>query len=164
MTRVKRGKIAHKKRERDEALLRNDREPLSDLAAREPVERDARQPDLPMVREKRAREHTQERGLARAVRPDHDQKAPARELEIHAIEHCGRAERVSHSAGDEQRLVHDGILASSRRSSTRKSGPPTSAVSAPTGSSTGASTIRASVSATTRNAAPASAEAGTSMR
>ena len=53
-----------------------------------------------------------------------------------------------------------GLLTSSHR----KNGPPISAVMTPTGSSTGAMTVRDSTSQPTRNAAPKSADAGSTRR
>ena len=49
-------------------------------------------------------------------------------------------------------------------SSQRKNGPPTSAVRIPIGNSAGATMVRASASASTRNAPPNSAAAGNSVR
>ena len=49
-------------------------------------------------------------------------------------------------------------------SSHRKNGPPMSAVMTPTGSSTGARIVRATTSQPTRNAAPKSADAGSTTR
>src|SRR5712691_5442900 len=51
-----------------------------------------------------------------------------------------------------------------RTSSHKKNGPPSIAVTTPTGTSTGASTVRATRSQPTRNAAPNSADAGSTSR
>jgi len=156
--------LAHAERKGHGRVLRHHGDALRDLAPRQPGQRTAGERDLARVRAKRPRERAEQRGLARAVRSGDDHEPPGLERQVHSAQHRHAPERVRDPARGDERGAHDGSRASSRRSSTRNSGPPTSEVSAPTGSSVGASTTRASVSATSRNAAPASADAGTSSR
>src|SRR5262249_22279100 len=102
--------------------------------------------------------------LAGAVAAEQPDDLAGREREVGAAEHRTPAERDRDAFEYELRAHATRPRRCWRRNSTRKIGPPASAVIAPTGSSRPPRTLRAAASQTTRNAAPASADAGTSRR
>ena len=98
--------------------------------------------------------------LASPVAAQDGQSLTARHAEVEAVDDGLVADADAQLAGFDQRLVHFGCLDSRKR----KTGTPISAVSTPTGSCCGASTVRARVSASSRKLPPASAQAGNSRR
>ena len=97
-----------------------------------------------------------ERRLARPVGPDDGDQAARVERQVGGVQDRRAADPHLDVARLEQR-AHQTAL----RSSQRNSGTPSTTISGPTGSSRGASTMRASVSPASSSAAPASADVGT---
>src|SRR6266850_2546497 len=126
------------------------------------------EPDLTALREQHAREQPQQGCLAGAVRADDAEDLAALDRERQSGEReraraTLRRPRIGEAHVpelDERR--HTGRLRV-RRIQTKK-GAPQKAVITPTESSAGATTLRASVSAASRKAPPASAEVGTRRR
>src|SRR6266508_3516192 len=102
-----------------------------------------------------ARKRAQQCGFARAVRTDQRQHLTGSCAEAHLLDHPLIAELAGQVARFNQ-LAH----CRPRPSSHRKHGPPTSAVMIPTGSSSGAATLRAALSASNNSSAPDSAATG----
>src|SRR5690606_34751410 len=110
-----------------------------------------------------ARERAQRGRLAGAVRPDDGREGAPGGVEVHivhelALAHPHRQAAHLHACA----RAHARLLR--RSSSAANTGAPMSAVTIPTGSSRGSNAARASVSAHTRNTAPARAESGSSAR
>src|SRR5437660_11104021 len=149
-------------------LLRHHRDLTRQLPGGELAHAPRAEPDLPALRRQHAREQPQQRRLARAVRADHpedlavldrERQPGKRERPLPAL----RRPRVGEGHVlelDEQR--HTGRVRV--RSTQTKNGAPQKAVMTPTDSSAGATALRASVSAASRNAPPASAAVGTRKR
>src|SRR5262245_55616003 len=155
--------LARREREGHARLLRHEGDPARDLAPAERGERAAFELDPARARADEAGGRAQQRGLARAVPAGKEHQLARLEREVDPVEHGLPGQRDADSGEDEP--AHErSTRACPRRSRNRKNGPPASAVSAPTGSSRPPSTVRASVSHSTRKAAPASALAGTSSR
>src|SRR5690606_20007968 len=95
--------------------------------------------------------------LARTVRADDRDEPPGLDRREGAVEDPDAPDLHPHVLGLQQRRGAHTVLLSSQRNS----GTPIATMSGPTGSSTGARTVRASVSPASRSAAPDSAEAGT---
>src|SRR6185437_9435934 len=131
-------------------------------AAREgaPVARRAIQP-LDANRTRHERQHAQEctdqRALPAAIGP-HDRGDPRGRHDEADVVH-GRPGRARIACDDLVEAYHE-----KRRSCTRKNGTPTSAVTAPSGSSAGGCAVRATRSASTTSAAPVSAAPRSSGR
>src|SRR5256884_3787420 len=102
----------------------------------------------------------QQRGLAAAVGPEQGMKFARANIERDAHERVPRGARIAAGEiadGDDQLTVH-------RRSRKANNGTPSSAVTMPTGSSRGATTVRASVSAAARRTPPARNAVGDRVR
>src|SRR5690606_29103174 len=119
--------------------------------------------DVAVVRRAHPGEHAHERRLPRAVRTDDAEHLARRDARVDGAERLASgvanadAARLEHERARERDRAHRSAPASSlawRRNNKRKNGPPQSAVTTPTGSSVEPSTLRAAVSATTRNAPP----------
>src|ERR1022692_2802360 len=103
----------------------------------------------------------QEGRLSRAVRPDQADPFPGGHCDADRVERHGAAEP------DPKIIDRDhakSCLARRDRSTNRKNGAPTAAVMTPIGTSAGAWTVLAAMSASTRNAAPPIMEAGSTTR
>src|SRR5258705_4619815 len=104
------------------------------------------------VRSQQPAENAQQRGLAGAVRTDERDELAGTRDEIDAAEHLAilvpRADRARDNAAQT-------MTRRERTRSARKKGAPTSPVMTPTGSSAGASAVRAPRSASTSAIAPA---------
>jgi hypothetical protein len=108
-------------------------------------------------------ERRQRAGLARAVRADQREYLAWRHAEREVAERVTVGCRMPHvhaAQSQDGRCRHVSL----RHRTKRKYGPPRSASSAPTGSSSGAASVRAAVSVSTRSAAPASMESGRRTR
>src|SRR6266705_1567588 len=102
----------------------------------------------------------QQRGLAAAVGPEQGVKFARAHIERDVHERVARGARIAAreiADGDDQLTVH-------RRSRKANNGTPSSAVTMPTGSSRGATTVRASVSAAARRTPPARNAVGNRVR
>src|SRR5262249_47587087 len=103
----------------------------------------------------------QDRGLASAVGPDEAQPPPGGRPAADAVQHLGLVQ------GDAEVVDRQATHVSTApvpRSTQMNAGAPTSAVTTPMGSSEGASTVRARVSASTRKPAPPSRDSGSTIR
>src|SRR6185503_720396 len=141
-------------RERKERLedLRHDRDMSCDGAAVQRRDVDAVDRHAARRRSQQTAQDAQQRGLARAVRThERDELAGARD-EVHAAKHLAILVARADGAGDDATQT---ITRLDRTSSARKNGAPTSPVMTPTGSSAGASAVRAPRSASTSAIAPA---------
>jgi hypothetical protein len=116
-------------------------------------------PKRPGVRNKSCN-RVQQRGLASAIRSNQGHPGTGRNDEIDIMYDRTPTATYPHAFPDDS--VHATTRA--RRSTTRKNGAPTTAVTTPMGSSAGAMTVRARTSVKTRNAAPSTADTGTSTR
>src|SRR6185503_5605916 len=141
-------------------VLRHDGQLAGDVAARERVETRPAERHVPRLRLEDARQQTDERRLTAAVRADHADDLAGGDREAHAVEH-GSAPVVVTEPLRRDRRRHASACTRLRRRSQMKNGPPRRAVTTPTGSSAGASAVRATVSAATRNVAPPRNDAGT---
>src|SRR5256886_674488 len=149
-------------------LLRHHRHLARQRPGREIAHGPSVEPDLAALRAQHAREQPQQRRLARAVGTDDAEDLAALDGERQPRKRerplaPTRGPRVGE--GDVAELNerrHSGRLRV-RRIHTKK-GAPQKAVITPTESSAGATTLRASVSAASRNAPPASAAVGTRKR
>src|SRR5204863_334199 len=149
-------------------LLRHHRHLTRQLPGGELAHAPRAEPDLPALRRQHAREQPQQRRLARAVRADHPEDLAALDRERQPGERerplpALRRPRVGEGHVlelDEWR--HTGRIRV--RSTQTKNGAPQKAVMTPTDSSAGATRLRASVSAASRNAPPARAAVGTRKR
>ncbi len=103
----------------------------------------------------------QQGGLARPVRPDQGEPAAGADRERHPAQHRDPVQvhgEILHGDG-----AHVRIALVERRIQTN-TGEPASAVTTPIGSSAGATTVRAAVSASTRKPAPQVSESGSTNR
>ncbi len=84
-----------------------------------------------------AGEHPEQRGLAGAVRPDEREDLPGAHLEVDPVEDGVPVDRVPDAAREQDggAHAHPPAVRRVRRSSQKKNGPPTSAVSIPIGRS-----------------------------
>ena len=103
----------------------------------------------------------QQRGLARAVRPDQGQPAAVGHRGVHPVQDPDPVQ--FHGELVDTDRAHVRTAAVERRIQTN-TGEPTSAVTTPMGSSAGDTTVRARVSARTRNPPPASSDSGSTRR
>src|SRR5215510_8492721 len=115
------------------------------------------------------REEADHRRLPRRVRPDQPEHLPQleREAQLAQLERrpAAGAMRIGEAHAAELREGgHGATLATRERKSQMNTGAPQKAVSTPTESSAGATTVRASVSAARRKTPPPSSAAGTSTR
>src|SRR5690606_13437021 len=97
------------------------------------------------------------------VRADHDAEGAAVEVEIDVLDEGTARTAIGDVSGFDTRAHRDNPPGRRSRSQ-RKNGAPMAAVRMPMGSSAGATTVRANVSAQTSRAAPSRAEAGSSIR
>src|SRR5438876_4005093 len=149
-------------------LLRHHRHLARQRPGREIAHGPSGEPDLAALRAQHAREQPQQRRLARAVGTDDAEDLAALDGERQPRK---RERPLAPTRGPR---VGEGDVAelNERRQSGRlrvrrihtKKGAPQKAVITPTESSAGATTLRASVSAASRNAPPASAAVGTRKR
>src|SRR5881398_3438456 len=107
-----------------------------------------------------AERHPHERGLAAPVRTEHRVECAGPQSEAHPGEGVPDCPRVA--IGDVARVENQ--LAVHRRSSSAKTGTPTRAVTMPTGSSRGATKVRATVSERASSVPPPRKAAGSSGR
>src|SRR5690606_9887004 len=105
---------------------------------------------LPVLNLHQTEQRAEQRGLASPVGPDDRHQAPWRYPHRDTVQGEVSRAGVAH-AGVDRRETHR----TDRRSRTAKSGTPTSAVTTPTGSSIGRTTVRAAASANTRKPPPA---------
>src|SRR5690606_33660701 len=170
-------------------LLRDERHAARELEAPEALEIAPVEEHASRRGRELAREEAQQRALARAVGPDEPDHLPRLDPQRDAVEGRGtvpvgrrvaggdvdglerpaaRVRRASRRGRRDPALLAarpaharpEGCRA--RLSSPRKNGPPVTAVTMPTGTSTGAIAVRARRSASTMNAAPHSAATGRS--
>src|SRR6202011_830182 len=99
--------------------------------------------------------------LARAVRSDQREPLAGANVEVEPADDDLGLVRDSHAA--QQDVVHSAAALVDLITMMKK-GAPTTAVITPIGSSAGAATMRAAVSARTRNAAPNSSDSGMTTR
>src|SRR5690606_2947728 len=155
-------RLPHGEAGRYVGLLRDERDLPGQLEAAVRGQRAAVQEDPASACSQLAGKEPQQRALPRAVRPDESHDLARHQLERHADERgSGRLPVVR---GVARRHVHcrqhpgHGAPAATplreRLRSHRKNGPPVNAVTMPTGTSTGAMTVRAKRSASTMNPAP----------
>src|SRR5439155_8935179 len=107
-----------------------------------------------------AERRAQQRGFSATVGPEEGVKVTHPDLERDAEQSVAGSARVAArevADSDDQLTVH-------RRSRKANSGTPSSAVTMPTGSSRGATTVRASVSAAAKRIPPATNAVGNSVR
>ena len=120
----------------------------------------------PGIRSLDAGDEVQERALAGAVRAEERADGRAGHGAVDVVDDepasAGEAHPVGVEGAGAVRVGH--VSLRSRSMSTANTGPPTSAVTMPTGSSRGSNSVRAAVSAHTRKIAPASADSGSSAR
>ena len=139
-------------------LLRYDGDETRELGARELLDRTPAERDLARERDE-PRDRAQERRLPGAVRTDEPEPLPVRDDGSDpvddglAAELDGDAAQLDHAAPP--RVV---------RSTSAKNGAPKNAVTTPSGISAGASAVRATTSASTRNPAPTTTDSGISAR
>src|SRR5690606_19233203 len=153
--------FAHGDGERELLVLRHDADAAGQLTRRPLRQRAPRVTRLARLRRERAEQHPEQRGLARAVGAEDRVHAAGRHVEVHAVQRGRGGARVREAqAARGEDGAHTRLLASS----STNTGTPISAVMTPTGSSAGAASVRAAVSATSRNAAPASSDAGSRKR
>src|SRR6185295_18375223 len=132
---------------------------LRDRGARQRRERIAVEPHLAALCGEEPQQRTEQRRLAAAVRPEqaHDLARGKREAYIAA----DRMIRIAVAERDAFQSRGHCQLRRERTSCHRNSGVPTNAVSTPSGTSMRAA-VRASVSTSSRNAAPSTADTGNS--
>src|SRR5881296_1728543 len=116
--------------------------------------------DLTLERNQ-AGDRAQDAGFARAVGPDEGHPLPRCDREVEFGDH-GHALVRDREPGQTY-LAHN-AAARVERSTAMKKGAPRNAVMTPIGSSAGATTVRAAVSARTRKAAPKRSESGMTTR
>src|SRR5690606_24829244 len=117
------------------------------------------------ARREQAGDGGDETALAGAVRADHAPELAGRDDPVEGTEQAAAVGRMHHGIAPlDQGAGGLHRRARLRTSSARKTGTPTRETIAPTGSWVGATTVRASVSASTTSAPPASTQAGSSVR
>ena len=109
----------------------------------------------------KARDRAEDSGLSSAVGPDQRQPFACRDGKVEVPDH--RPSFVGDRYCRKADVAHRGAPRVDRIT-TMKKGAPKKAVITPIGSSAGATTVRAAVSARTRKAAPNSTERGTTTR
>src|SRR4029453_19149037 len=149
--------------ERDRMLLRDHRQPLRKRAPCILFRGPLRELEGAAIGPQHAARHAQQRGLPRACAADQADQLSLGEREVDAAQHGAALERHL-DPGQAERAHVRSLRAAARRSRNTNRGPPASAVIAPTGSSRPPSTVRATVSHSTRKAAPPRAEAGRRSR
>src|ERR1700687_804311 len=157
--------------ERDDLAHGERKERLEDLGHHRDVARDRpaiQRGDVEAVDRHAARrrpqqtaEHLEQRGLPRAIRTDQRHELARTHDEIDAAQHLSLA--IPGADVARENAAHT-ITRLERTRSARKNGPPTRPVITPTGTSAGASTVRAPRSASTRAIAPAGMLARTRRR
>src|ERR1700704_3727011 len=141
-------------------LLHHHRDAACELASAHRGHILAADADLALVRNE-PRDCPQDRRLAGAVGSDQTKPLAGADAEVQLADDDIRLVRDPDTAQDD--VVHS-AAALVDRITTMKKGAPTSAVITPMDTSAGAATVRAAVSARTRNVAPNSSERGMTMR
>src|SRR5215472_9131338 len=135
-------------------VLQQQGDAAREIGAGEVAQRDAVERHRARLRRAQPGERVDEAGLPRAVAPEQGPALPRLEREVERAHQLGAACGEGQLRGGE----HQRSLARSRRST----GTPIIAVSTPTGSSAGAATVRASVSASASRLPPRQAASGMS--
>src|SRR5947208_13969566 len=140
--------------------LRHDAHDAGEVAPRPRGSGPAQDCPRPRAGGQEAERHPHERGLAAPVRTEHRVECAGPQSEAHPGEGVPDCPRVA--IGDVARVENQ--LAVHRRSSSAKTGTPTRAVTMPTGSSRGATKVRATVSERASSVPPPRKAAGSSGR
>src|ERR1035437_9014476 len=154
---AERDEIADHERERGLLALRNERHAPGGLEPGERTDRNAVERDRPALRHEATEQRAHERALAAPVGPDDRGDRAARRVERDAVHRRPLGARVA-----QLEIVKPDHVILRRRE--RKNGTPISAVTAPSGNSAGARTVRATTSAATTSAPPAIAAPSITLR
>src|SRR5439155_1765815 len=126
--------------------LRHQGRELRQLGGPPPRKRPPGERHRAALQRRQAEDRASQRRLAAAVRADDGDELTLADRQVDAVER-----RQAHPGISDGRVPRLENHRSERRRRRAKSGTPTSAVTAPTGSSSGRATVRAAVSASTRN-------------
>src|SRR5947208_226699 len=143
-------RLVHPLREQVLLALRHDAHHPRQIPAGPVARRASEDLGTPLERWHEAERRAQQRGFPAAVRPEQGMKFACPHLQRDGAERVARGTRIAAGEvadGDDQLTVH-------RRSRKANSGTPSSALTMPTGSSRGATTVRATVSAAARKIPP----------
>ena len=140
---------------RRDRLLRHDGDGTRPVTTTEHCRLNVVQRDRPVVREE-ARQGSQQRRLARSVRPDQPHPLALGDLEVDVAHHGPPSEPDRDAARRDRAHARPRIV----RSAIAKNGAPKNAVTTPIGSSAGDSTVRAMTSQSTRKPAPTMNDSG----
>ena len=152
------------KREGVDLLLQQHAAQLRDAAQRSLRQLGAAEFDAADRRRTQAGQGMQQRGLAGAIAAEDGQAFADTDGEVEIAHHGAPAHRHREVGHAQHGAAHRGPPLGWRDSRKRNTGTPSRAVSTPTGSCCGATTVRARVSAMTSSEPPARAAAGSSTR
>ena len=138
------------------------------LQRRPVLQRQVIEQDIALITAGFAADAFQQAGLARTVGTQHGEFFAVIQMQRYIIQ-----QQTTGLAGYRQRQIADiqhnqtsgyGCCRTCCSSKLRKTGPPMTAITSPTGKSAGASQVRAIMSASSNNEAPSNADAGSSKR